>query len=93
MNYLSTLENQAFVDCYSIILNCNDNIFEFIIEHDCFLNLPEVLLEEHPLNVEALQVAQTEDAELQRWKNNIQIVILKQQLEKSKMCYAIANQD
>ena len=39
-------------------------------KHACFLNLPGVPLEDHSLNIEALQVAQTEDAELQNWKNN-----------------------
>ena len=53
-NYLSTLEDQDFIDCYSTITNSNKNVFEFIEEHDCFLNLPEVALEEHPLNIEAI---------------------------------------
>ena len=93
-NYLSTLDDQDFVDCYSTISNCNNNVYESIKEHYCFLNLPELPLEEHPLNIETLQIVQTEDAELQkREKIIIQIVILKIQLEKSKMCYAIANQD
>ena len=65
-NYLSTLEDQDFIGCYSTITNPNKNVFEFIREHDCFLNLPEVALEEHPLNIEAIQVAQQDDRELEK---------------------------
>ena len=69
-NYLSTLEDQDFNCCYSTITNSYENVFEFIKEHDCFLNLPEVALEEHPLNIEAIKAAQQEDEELRKWKNN-----------------------
>ena len=69
-NYLSTLEDQDFIGCYSTITNSNKMFFEFIKEHDCFLNLQEVASEEHPLNIEAIQVAQTEDEEFKKWGNN-----------------------
>ena len=57
-NYLSTLEDQDFNCCYSTITNSYENVFEFIKEHDCFLDLPEVALEEHSLNIEAIKAAQ-----------------------------------
>ena len=88
-NYLSTLNDQGFVDCYSTISNYNNKDFEFIKEHDCFLKLPEVPLEEYPLNIGALQVAQTEDAESQKWKNNNPDCYFKTTIGKVKnvLCY------
>ena len=35
--------------------------FELIKECEFFINLPEVEMKEHPLYIEAIQVAQTED--------------------------------
>ena len=91
--FLSTLDDQDFVDCYSTISDCNTNVFEFIKEHNCFLNLPEVKSEEHPLNIEALQMAQTEDAESQKWKNKNPNYYFKIAIGEVKMCSGIANQD
>ena len=66
-----------------------------IEEHDCFLDLLEVELEDHSLNieVEVLQEVQDQDEELQNKSNWIQNPISILQLTKTKMYFDIINQD
>ena len=42
MFLLSTLEDQELLDCHTTLTDSNINIFNFIKEPDCFLNLPEI---------------------------------------------------
>ena len=43
-------------------------MFEFIKEHNCYLNLPDIEVENNPLNMEVVKEKQTLDSDLERWK-------------------------
>ena len=44
-------------------------MFEFIKEHDGYLNLPDMEIENNPLNMEVIKNKQSQDSDLERWKN------------------------
>ena len=40
--FYSMEEEQELIECFANVVGPNRDIFDFIKEHDCFLNLPEV---------------------------------------------------
>ena len=53
-----------FYECN--VIGPNRDLFVFIKEHDCFLNLPEVGIDKNPLNIRNIKNTQDDDPKLQR---------------------------
>ena len=62
-------DDPEFIDCFSNTINHKKNMFEFIKKHDCYLNLPDMEIENNPLNMEVIKNKQSQDSDLERWKN------------------------
>ena len=43
-------EEPKLIDCFTNVIGPNRDLFDFIKEHDCFLNLPEVDIDKKTLN-------------------------------------------
>ena len=48
-------EEPELIECFNSVINPNRDLFDFLKEHDCFLNLPEVELDKNPLNIENIK--------------------------------------
>ena len=64
--FYSMEEDPEMIQCFASLAKPETDFFKFIKQHDCFLNLPDVEMDENPLNIENIKEQQDEDPELQR---------------------------
>ena len=64
--FYSMEEDPEMIQCFASLAKPETDFFKFIKQHDCFLNLPDVEMDENPLNIENIKEQQENDPELQR---------------------------
>ena len=68
-NFFSTFDEEEMVECFNSVLSTENNLLQYVEEHDCFLNLAAVEKEENPLNLESIKENQDADEELQKLRD------------------------
>jgi len=68
-NFFSTFDEEEMVECFNSVLSTENNLLQFVEEHDCFLNLAAIEKEENPLNLESIKENQDADEELQKLRD------------------------
>ena len=65
------------------------------VEHDCFLNLVETELNEHPLNLENIEELQNADEDLQKMKDKRPELYFLKDINQTQdvLCYVRAGKD
>ena len=85
-------DDPEFIDCFSNTINYKKNMFEFIKKHDCYLNLPDMEVENNPLNMEVIK---ENNLKIVTWKDgkiNTQMSIFTPILGMLETSCAIVNQ-
>ena len=91
--FLTTLyDDQEFIDCFTNAIDYKKNMFEFIKEHDCYLNLPDIEVENNPLNMEVVKDKQNRIVTWKDGKLNTQMSIFTPILGMLKTSCATVNQ-
>ena len=67
-SYYSIFEDPEMVECFLAIEDTS--CLDLIKDNDCFLNFPEIEIEQIPLNIENIKEAQDEEERLQWLKSN-----------------------
>lgn len=71
MNYLkiifySFLGDLELADCFEMLTEPNIDLVYFIKEHNFFLNLPEIDVDENPLNIDTIKELQDKGSNLSK---------------------------
>ena len=76
-------------------LDEESNLLDFVKEHDCFLNLPEINEGENPLDIENIKNLQDSDEELQKLKDKHPEIYFYKDINKTKnvLCYVRPGKD
>ena len=64
--FYSMEEEPELIDCFTNVIGPNRDLFDFIKEHECFINLPEMDIDKNPLNIRNIKDTQKDDPEWQR---------------------------
>ena len=68
-SFYSIFDDSDLAETFSEILETESNLLDFVREHDCYLNLPEIDMEENPLNLDNIKELQDADEDLQKLKD------------------------
>ena len=94
-NFYSVYDDSEIAEVFMSGMNPKDNLSNLVKEHDCFLNLAETELDQHPLNLENIKELQDADEGLQKLKDKHPNLYFLKDINQTQnvLCYVRAGKD
>ena len=94
-NFYSVYDDSEIAEVFMAGMNPKDNLSDLVKEHDCFLNLAETELDQHPLNLENIKELQDADEGLQKLKDKHPNLYFLKDINQTQnvLCYVRAGKD